>query len=222
MIQFNLLPDVKLEYIKAKRTKRTAILSSVALCGISFTVLVLLFLSVNILQKKHLSDLNKDINTYSSQLSNTQDLNKILTIQNQLASLPALHDQKAVASRLFGFLTQITPAQATISKFDIDFTANTMTISGSADSLSTVNKYADTLKFTNYKTADGKQNSAFSNVVLTTFSHDNNTSTYELNLKFDPVIFDNAQDVTLTTPKIISTRSETEKPTDLFQQGGGQ
>lgn len=222
MIQFNLLPDVKLEYIKAKQTKRTAILTSVLICGVSFGVLLLLFTSVNIIQKKHLSDLNKDIKTYSDQLNNTKDLNKILTIQNQLTSLPALHDKKAVASRLFGYLTQVTPAQATISKFDVDFSANTMTISGGADSLSTVNKYADTLKFTTYKTADGKEGNAFSDVVLATFSRSDKTTSYELNLKFDPVIFDNAQDVKLSTPRIISTRSETEKPTDLFQQGGTQ
>jgi len=222
MIQFNLLPDVKLEYIKAKQTKRTAVLASIAVCGVTISVLALLFVSVNVLQKKHLSDLNKDIKTYSTQLNNTKDLNKILTIQNQLNSLPGLHDDKVVGSRLFTYITQVTPANATISKFDIDFTANTMTITGTADNLGTINKFADTLKFTKYKTADGKEGNAFSNVVLTTFSRDSSTASYQLNLQFDPVIFNGAQDVTLTTPKIISTRSETEKPSDLFQSGTGQ
>lgn len=216
MIQFNLLPDVKLNYIKAKKTKRMAILISVGCGGTALAIVLLLFLAVNVFQKQHLRDLNSDIAKYSQQLRGTKDLDKILTIQNQLKSLPALHDGKVVSSRLFVFLSQLTPSKATISKSNIDFTTNKLTINGSADDISTINKFADTLKFTTY-TAGDKKGNAFSNVVLTNFNRDNNGTSYQLDMSFDPAIFDNAQDAKLTVPSIISTRSETEKPTDLFQ-----
>jgi hypothetical protein len=218
MIQFNLLPDIKLEYIKTQRTKHLVILGSGIISGFALLTLVLLFLVV-VFQKQHLSDLNKEIKTHTTSLKETKDLDKILTIQNQLKSLPSLHAGKVVGSRLFGYISQITPTQATISNFSIDFSTNKISFAGSTDSLSTVNKFVDTLKFTTFKTTDNsKQGSAFSNVVLTSFSKSDTTSSYSIDSQFDPLIFNSAGDIALSTPHIISTRSETEKPTtELFQ-----
>jgi len=219
MIQFNLLPDVKLEYIKSQQMKRTVMMLATVITGVSVGIFVLLFLVVNVAQKQHIKDQNSDIKKYSDQLKATPDLNKILTIQNQLTSLPNLHDKKVVASRLLTYLGQVTPAKATISKYDIDFTANTMTFIGKADSLGTVNKFADTLKFTTYQTSvGGESKNAFSDIVLTNFNRSDKDASYQIDLKFDPAIFDSASEVTLTVPKIISTRSETEKPEALFQE----
>ena len=133
-------------------------------------------------------------------------------------------------------MTQVTPNQATISSLDIDFEANTMSIKGNADGLVTINKFADTLKFTDFKvnTEGGKSGKAFKDVVLKNFSvagTGQNAVSYEIGLAFEPDIFlqvkdvkEGAQPVELTVPKIISTRSETEKPSSLFEapQGGGR
>ena len=157
--------------------------------------------------------------SYSNQLSNTKDLDKILTVQNQLKSLPGLHDEKAVSSRMFGYITQLTPQKANISKLELNFDENTISISGSADGLSTVNAYVDTLKFTKYTTndEDPQTNNAFSDVVLSAFGRTATETTYTISASFDPVIFSQQQEVTLTVPKITSSRSVTEQPNDLFQ-----
>lgn len=219
MIQFNLLPDVKLEYIKARRSKRMVLLVSGGLAGFALVVFVGLFLVVNVFQTKRISDLNKDIKKYTATLQAIPDLDKILTIQNQLGSLTSLHEQKTTTSRLLDYLTQVTPAQATISDIKLDYDTNTISLTGNADALSTVNKYADTLKFTTYTTKDSTESKkAFTDVVLAGFSTGDKGATYQMTFVFDPVIFDGTQEVTLAVPKIISTRSETEKPTDLFQQ----
>lgn len=226
MIQFNLLPDVKQEFIKVRRTKRNAIVVAAIVTATALTILIILVLVVDVAQKKHLSDLNADIKKYSAQLQSTPDLNKILTVQNQLNSLTALHSQKPVASRLPDYLAKITPAQVSVTKLHIDFTANSIDITGEADSLSTVNKYVDTLKFTTFTTdTDTKAKPAFSDVVLSSFSRGDKSTNYNLTLKFDPAIFNDQNVIALTVPKIITTRSETEKPSDLFQttpttQGG--
>ena len=94
MIQFNLLPDVKLEYVKAQRTKSTVISASFIAAGSAFAIFLLLFLIVNVVQRKSTSDLNKDIKKYHSQLTSTPDLAKIVTIQSQLKALPGLHEAK--------------------------------------------------------------------------------------------------------------------------------
>ncbi len=218
MIQFNLLPSVKREYVRARRNKRVTLLVAVLVAAVTLGILVILFFGVQVIQKKYSSDLTADIKTESSKLENTQDLNKILTIQNQLASLTALHDKKPVTSRLLGYVKQITPAKASIAKMNIDFSAGTIDITGSADSISTVNKFADTLKFTTYKTDDNKTGSAFSAVVLASFGKDDKGTSYQLSFKYDPIIFANDSPVTLVVPPgKITTRSETEKPEDLFQ-----
>jgi hypothetical protein len=218
MIQFNLLTDVKLEYIKSKQLQRTVMLIATIITASAVGLLILLILIVYGLQKKHISDQTVDIKKYSQELQNTQDLNKKLTVQNQLDSLPGLHNDKVVATRLFSYLGQLTPAQASITKFDIDYAANTMIFTGTADSLSTVNKFADTLKFTTYKTeANTTDKPAFSKVVLNTFARTDKDASYQIDATFDTAIFNSTNDVTLTVPKIISTRSETEKPEALFQ-----
>ena len=220
MIQFNLLPDVKVEYIKARRSKRMVLMISIGIASVSLLFFIGLFSVVNILQTKRISDLSKDIKKDTATLQAIPNLDKILTVQNQLSSLTALHDQKPTTSRLFDYLVKLTPAQATISSVKLDFPAgNTLNITGNADALSTVNKYVDTLKFTTYTIDDQTEaKKAFSDVVLTSFSTGEKGVSYQISMVFDPIIFDGTKKVTLVVPRIISTRSETEKPADLFQQ----
>jgi Tfp pilus assembly protein PilN len=214
MIQFNLLPDVKLQFIKARRTKRTMEFISVIVIAAALLVLGIMMVSVNVVQKKSLHDLDGDIRRYSSQLKAIPDLDKILTVQNQLNTLPELHSQKAVASRLFTYLSQLTPAQATISKLDIDFTQYTLTISGEAPALDVVNTYTDTLKATTYTTENNKvATRAFNNVVLSSFGRDSRSATYTITDNFDPDIFCDASKVTLNVPA-----GATVDPSALFQK----
>ncbi len=218
MIQFNLLPDVKLEYIKSRRQKRLVIMIATVSASAALLILIALVGVVDGAQKKYIGDLNRDIKTNDTKLQQTKDLNKILTIQNQLNSLTALHEKKPAVSRLFDYLAELTPAQVSISKLSINLTTYTYSLTGSADALSTVNKFADTLKFTTYSlgAATTVQKKAFSSIVLQSFSRDTKTAQYSLNASFDPVIFDSKQVVKLSIPNIISTRSETEKPGALF------
>lgn len=235
MIQFNLLPDVKLEYIKATYRKRIITLFCFITAGAFLAVFILMFLFVRVNQTSHLKDLDSDINSNVKKLRENPDLDKILTIQNQLNSLPNLHDQKVMSSRLFKYLAQVTPSQATVTDLDIDFDAKTVLLKGRADSTLTVNKFVDTLKFTEFKLEgeEGVQDKAFSSVVLQNFTIDNKESnqasgdgtSYEIAFSYNDVIFKNtakegsavANGVTLTVPKIITTRSETQKPANLFQ-----
>jgi hypothetical protein len=247
MIQFNLLPDVKLEYIRARYRKRMIVGVSVITGALFFSIFLVLFLFVRVSQTHYMKALSKDIDNKLSEIKQTPDLDKVLTIQNQLDSLPSLHDKKVITSRLVEFLGQLTPTLATISDVELDYDAGTMNIKGNANSLETVNKFADTLKFTKYRTATDPigENKAFKDVVLKSFSIEtlaNGTGksvVYELSFGFEPLVDkDNtalapnifavklnvkddkitnpAKPVELIVPNIISTRSETEKPTELF------
>lgn len=219
MIQFNLLPDVKLEFVRTQRIKRTVISASVIATGSAFLIFLILFLAVNVAQKKHMSDQNKDIKKYSTELKNTPDLDKILTIQSQLKSLPSLHSQKVAASRTFRYIQQITPTNVTLSDFTADYVENTMSITGQASGLDRVNAFVDTLKYTKY--TDGKLSGqpAFSQVVLSQFTRSASATTFTITTSYDPAIFDNASAyVNLTIPNGVTTPSVVEQPTDIFQK----
>lgn len=233
MIQFNLLPDVKQEYIKAVYRRRLVTVGCIILGTVFLLIFVLMFLFVRVNQSRHLSHLDKDISKGVQELKKNEDLDKILTIQNQLASLPELHNKKVITSRVFEYLGQITPTSASVSEVSLDVESKTISIKGTADTLATVNKFVDTIKFTEYKVDgdDSKGGKAFSSVVLESFSigtpsnGGTGQATYEINLNYDETIFMNtavdgsaiSNSVKLTVPSIITTRSETQKPTDLFQ-----
>lgn len=239
MIQFNLLPDVKLEYIRAQRTRRLIIGVSLIVSAAALVILILL-LGTNQLGKKHLTDLSKDIKTKSSKLQKQPKINDILTVQNQLQSLTALHQGKPAVIRLFDYLNRLTPTDISITNFTTDYAAHTIVITGTSNALSTVNQYIDTLKYTKYqvkpadKTADSsavtpeEQLPAFNSIVLTSFGLANNAqgatqtagkeATYSITLAYDPVIFDISNDVTLTIPSQVTTRASSANVNPLFTE----
>jgi len=204
MLQFNLLPDVKLEYVKTQRTKRFLTLVSFAVSAAGIAILLVAIITVDVVQKKSLHDENSDIARYSQQLKNIPNLNKILTVQNQLNTLSTLHNQKPVTSRLFTYISQVTPAQASLNQLSVDFGAKTLTIGGKAPSLDVVSTYTDTLKATRYQMSgsnSGNPSHAFSNVVLSSFGRDQDGATFTITLSFDSAIFDTKNDITLVVPQ---------------------
>ena len=226
MIQFNLLPDVKMEYIRAQRVRRLVVSASLLVSALSILVLVLL-LSVDGLQRKHLNDLQRDIKSETAVLQGKPNINTILTVQNQLQSLTALHNGKPAATRLFDYLNQLTPASVAITTFSIDYTQYTVSVTGTADSLSSVNQFVDTLKLTNYSTSGSSgTNPAFSNVVLSAFSLNTGTTdasqaaNYTITVSYDKSIFDITQKITLNVPT-VTTRAQIQNPSDLFKGASG-
>lgn len=215
MIQFNLLPDVKLQWLKANRTKHMMSFVAIIVGGVSLLILALSFVTVDVVQKQHMQNLNKSITAKSNELKKTPNINRMLTVQNQLNTLTSLHDQKAVTSRLFDDLAKTTPDKVTISSIELDFTANSATITGEAPDLDTINTYVDTLKATTYTavTDNGEPLSptdakAFSSVVLSSFGRDSRSATYTISLNFDPQIFSGTNtSVTLSVKNSVVVNS---------------
>jgi Tfp pilus assembly protein PilN len=224
MIQFNLLPDVKIEYIKAKRTKRLVASVSVLSAAACVVIAALVFIGVNIVQKQRMTSLNADITATAKLVQATPNINRIITVQNQLSSLTALHAAKPAATRLYDYLGQVVPENVTLSKATVDFTANTITLTGNAKDLLGVNTLVDTLKFTSYKLQDQSDSAkAFSKVVLTSFAAalagnvDNKGASYTVSLAYDPIVFDNQKSLQLLVPQTVTTHSQLSSSAVLFQ-----
>lgn len=223
MIQFNLLPDVKLHYIKAERQKHMAISIAIITSIAAITILIFLALTVRVFQQKNMSDLDKDIKSATTELQNIKDLNKILTVQSQLGSLDTLHNDKPVSSRLYSYISQVTPSEASISNISVDFSTNTLEMSGKVSTLALVQKFADTLKFSTYKSEEKAKTdtsadpAAFADVVLSSFARQKEGANYTLKMSFDPAIFSNTKTVSITVPALVSTDAASVRPSPLFQ-----
>ncbi len=239
-VQFNLLPDVKLDYLKAQRSRNTIISAAIMISIVSFVVFLITFFSVSVIQHSQQKTLDSQIATASKKLNGLTGLDQVLTVQNQLTTLVQLHTDKHISSRIFTYLPQVSPSNVQIGRLSLDLSANTLQLDGTAPSQLAVNTFIDTLKFTTYTTPSSTTpKPAFPSVVLTSFSVGSGTSNYSLTIGFDPVLFaNNITDAngkkaapTLNVPKQTTTRSVIEDPTALFNgqfnqpgttNGGGQ
>ncbi len=230
-VQFNLLPDIKIEADKARHTRSLVYTTAIIITAASLAIFIIMLFSVGIIQKKQMNDAGKAVDTANSQLKNKPNLNQIITINNQLQSLVGLHQNKDITSRIFTYLPQVTPTNVSIGKLDIDLQADTMTITGNADSQKTVNTFVDTLKLTTYTVgSNSSAQTAFPSVVESGFAINPTNVSYTLDLQFDPKLFANnlldnqgrPQTPKLTVPKLSSTKSAIDNPSStLFKAQTG-
>ncbi len=240
MLQFNLLPDVKKEYVKARRQRRLLVSSAFLASAVSIGIVVIMFLYVQVGQKNHIDDLTEDIKTVSNEIKSTEDLDKILTIQSQLSHLPGIHESKPETSRVFDYMTFVSPNEVKLSTLNLDMESSTMEISGKADSIATVNRYVDTLKSVKFitneelesitKNADGASEVSILKTVKsesqnpytdleTTLSGTNEDASFTIKFTFDPIIYDNTQEITMILADTTYTTAPPENPEN---PNGGQ
>lgn len=109
MIEINLVPDVKQEYIKARRV-RTLVISSAILVGLaSVGIVVLLAVYLFFGQALRSNAADEDIKRKSNDLTQISDLDKTLTVQQQLSNISKLHNDTNVSSRFFDMLAAVNP-----------------------------------------------------------------------------------------------------------------
>ncbi len=230
MIQLNLVPNIKQEYLKTQQTKRVIALTALGISGFVVAIVILLAVTVYGLQKKHISDLNNDIDVKTAEIQGIPQIEKILTVQSQLKALPGLHDQVPKTTRVFDFLGDLTPSDISLQQVLLGFGTgqtsaglSSFQITGRATSFKAVNRYVDTIKNANYRVSGGDKLPAFNSVVLSSIGQDAATTGrfptgFVLSFNYDSQIFlrTNAS-VDLIIPKIASSVSRTEKP---FSGGG--
>lgn len=135
MIQINLVPDVKQELIRAQRARRIVISGAILVSMAAVAVVVILAIWVYAVQTVRQSLADGEIKKQYATLQNTQDLSKVLTLQNQLTKISDLNSNKHIDSRIFTVLGAIIPPAPNavqISDLVVDSSSNTITIQGQA------------------------------------------------------------------------------------------
>lgn len=168
MISLNLLPDVKKDLLRVRRERNLVVSISVVVVGASIGVLLLLSgtLGVLVATKALMENSIKNDEQTIKQAQKKKQLDKYITIQNQLKQIGKLKSDQQVYSRLMDYLTQLNPAapnNVQISSATIEAPAGsssgtsssssssasadgiTMTIEGKTTNFSALDVYKNTL-----------------------------------------------------------------------------
>ncbi len=168
MLSLNLLPDVKKDLLRVRRERNLVVSISVIVVGASIGVLLLLSGTLGVLigAKALMENSIKNDEQTIKQAQKKKQLDKYITIQNQLKQIGKLKSDQQVYSRLMDYLTQLNPAapnNVQISSAKIEAPAGssgdtsssssssasadgiTMTIEGKTTNFSALDVYKNTL-----------------------------------------------------------------------------
>lgn len=198
MIEINLLPGVKKEFLKAQQMKHAVVVGSILISVLAVTVLVLLFAYVQIVQPQHQKNIQTDIDSGIKDLKAKDNAVKIVTVQGALEQIPGLQDKKMITSNIFADITAFTPKSVSYSNIKLDVTAGTLVLQGTASNFEQANVLANNLKSAKfeYTQDDSKQTKTpFSNVIFDGLSQSQQTQdgksvSFQLTFTVDPILFD--------------------------------
>ena len=207
MIFINLLPNIKLDFVRAQRIRRLLVLLSVVIVLCCFVISSFLFFVVEIQQPATITKregvcsssqpastdtaeadagteevategdaeataqgraecTNEDLDPESNlgilkEIKSNEEGNTILTIQNQLQTLPDLHRLKTRPDRLFGdpddsddiaYLSLLIPKErGTIKTAEFDFETHNFMITGSSTDVSRALSVHANIRFMGYE-----------------------------------------------------------------------
>lgn len=206
MIEINLVPDVKQELLKAQRV-RTGVISAAIVIGLAaLAVVVILALWVFGVQTARGALSDNTIKKESQKLQNVPDISDTLTIQNQLAQISTLNDNKHVDSRLFDVLTTINPSDPNTISFNtvsVDTTNGLITIeaqtAGGYPALEVFKKTINATKFQYTQDGETQSVSLASNMSDSDRSYGEDSNGAKV-LRFT-LTFNYAQELFATTSK---------------------
>jgi hypothetical protein len=164
MIEINLVPDVKQELIKAQRVRASVISIAVVIGIAAVGVVVVLAFWVFAVQAARGVISDNTIKNESKKLSDVEGISDTLTIQNQLAKLSEMHDNKNIDSRLFDILTTINPSapnNVAITNVSLDSATTTIKIEAqAANGYPALDVFKKTINATNFEySKDGEKQS---------------------------------------------------------------
>lgn len=130
MIEINLVPDVKQELLRAQKQRNIVISVAIILAIGAGAIVIVAAAYVFGAQKLMMDSANKTIDEQYNQLTQVEDLDKMLTIQNQLKQITVLNANKNAGSRLYGMLNVIIPSaphEVTVSSVLVEPSGTTAT-----------------------------------------------------------------------------------------------
>lgn len=219
MIEINLLPDIKQQFIRAQRLKKLIITLMILIIAAALAIVLLLVFYVYIAQPVRQKFADDSIKKYAQQLKGNKDLTRDLTLQQQLSTITPLHEDKGSYDRLIDYLKTLNPQapnNISISKAQLDSEAGTISLEASAKNFQAIAIFNDTVKNAKlqYSDSSGDQKiPLFSSVVVSDTSLGQDSSgqqvaAFKALLTYDPAAFDwTVTDPIVTIPNENTTPS---------------
>lgn len=228
MIELNLLPDVKKEFIRTQRMRNKVVTGAILVTIIAVGLLGVLGTVVYGAQGVFIESLRRNVKSNHAKLAAKDEINKYLTIQSQLKAIDTVSVGRQQYARMFDYLLQLNPAPPSnvllYSVMVTDETA-TMVLNGSARNFEAVNNFRYTLQESklSYK-VDGTETQVpmFSDVAIDDPALSNvdgkQIASFRITVVFTPEAF-NAKntDLKIVVPNLITSNADQNTPKDLFK-----
>jgi Tfp pilus assembly protein PilN len=151
-IMINLLPDVRLEKIREQQRRRT-VTTLFTLVLISCGALIVGLIIFTSAQKLRISSLTKSISANQTTIKGTPNLSEILTLQQQLTTLPELYKNRLYVSKFMTIMQEVAPKDLGITTMTYDGT--TVKANVTASSYVTAMKFVRALEASHVKVGTG-------------------------------------------------------------------
>jgi hypothetical protein len=171
VMQINLAPDLKQERIKVKKGRQLTV--SVLIIALIIAIAVPIILTtVRGAQLLVIKKSKENISEHKNTLNEEKDLGNMLTVQNNLSSIPNLYEQRSYFSHMIELLPGVIPVEISLDTLDIG-ADGAIAFTGSAPNHAIVEKFYTALRFSGVAEEDRKLpefSGNFSNVMLDSVS----------------------------------------------------
>lgn len=133
--EINLVPQVKMEMIRAQKTRNLVLFICILVSSIAVGAVVVLF-GIKSGQDIAMASQDTRLENMSAKLNAYNELGSLITIQSQLDSIDQISDQKTVLSRVFGAMGAMLPQGADsvqLSSLNVNLETNVLRLEGQAD-----------------------------------------------------------------------------------------
>lgn len=133
--EINLVPQVKIQMIKAQKIRNLVLFICIVVSSIAAGGVMILF-GVKSGQDIAMSSQDDRLEVMSEKLNAYNELNSLVTIQNQLSGINDIIGQKTVLARVFGALGVMLPQGAdsvALSELGVNLETNVIRMEGQAD-----------------------------------------------------------------------------------------
>ncbi|MES2876551.1 MAG: hypothetical protein V4678_03720 [Patescibacteria group bacterium] len=237
MIEINLVPDVKLELLRARKQQKMVISIAIIVAVVSVGVVALMTSYAFGVQSIAEAIADGNIEKESNKLNDVKDLSKTLTIQSQLGKLSSVQEEKAVTSRLFDIIGVTVPSgenQIKVSQLSLDSAESRIDIEAQAvNGYEAMEVFKKTLAQTKFQySVDGEEQDPV-NIATSISEGDRNYGEdaegrrvlrFTLSFMFPDELFDTASrnGRVIAPDQQRATDSTQGVPESLFSDGGAE
>ncbi len=240
MLQLNLLPDVKKEYLHAQRQRNFVISVCIFASIIAGGAVLILggILGAQAIQKGIISKSIDDSESEIKKMKTDKQLDEYLTVQNQLSKIESLKDDQLSYSRLLDYLVNLNPAAPNNVSLDsvevIDASGSAtdggassggvkVELSGTIKDYSSLSVFETTLAMSTISYSKGDGEDVLTELLFnstrtesSSLGNDGKVS-FKVAVEFNKAAFArNSKDIKISVPNETTSDSDRNSPKDIF------